>query len=98
MGKLGGEVAGWGGAAAALVDRPGNSIDYGEGVIGGWRAAVVAAGRRAAVVARMPRIAALIPIDKTLKSYRGRKERKGNDNDRFEGIGLLNRFEGIGPP
>ncbi|THU60368.1 hypothetical protein C4D60_Mb07t11930 [Musa balbisiana] len=25
--------------------------------------------------------------DKTLKSYRGRKERKGNDNDRFEGIG-----------
>ncbi|THU50666.1 hypothetical protein C4D60_Mb06t22700 [Musa balbisiana] len=37
-------------------------------------------------------------IDKTLKFYRGRKERKGNDNDRFEGIGLLNRFEGIGPP
>ncbi|THU54477.1 hypothetical protein C4D60_Mb10t25500 [Musa balbisiana] len=49
---------------------------------------------RAAVVARV----ALIPIDKTLKSYRGRKERKGNDNDRFEGIGLLDRFEGIGPP
>ncbi|CAD5196058.1 unnamed protein product, partial [Musa acuminata subsp. malaccensis] len=43
-------------------------------------------------------IIALIPIDKILRSYRGRKRRKGNDNDCFEGIGLLDRFEGIGPP
>ncbi|THU66545.1 hypothetical protein C4D60_Mb05t15270 [Musa balbisiana] len=65
------------------------------------RAAVVAAGwaeATAVVVPRTPRITTPIPIDKTLKSYRGRKERKGNDNDRFEGIGLLDRFEGIGPP
>ncbi|THU49017.1 hypothetical protein C4D60_Mb06t05150 [Musa balbisiana] len=42
----------------------------------------------------MPRIAALIPNDKTLKSYH--KKRRRERDDHFEGIGLLDRFEGIG--
>ena len=35
-------------------------------------------------------------IDKILKSCRKKEEEKGDDH--FEGIGLLDRFEGIGPP
>ena len=35
-------------------------------------------------------------IDKILKSYHKKEEEKGDDH--FEGIGLLDRFEGIGPP